>query len=182
VTPRAAAHRYANALFDVTRENGQTDRAGRDLQAFSDLVAGNEGLRRVFGAPAVAPQKKVAIVARVLDVAGDVCPEVGRLLTLLAGRDRLALLPEVADAFAARVLEAKRIASADVVTAVPLDDARRAALAAALGRAVGRDVTIRERLDPSIIGGVVARVGSVVFDGSVVRQLERLRQHLLREG
>jgi F-type H+-transporting ATPase subunit delta len=182
VTPRAAARRYAGALFDVVRTGGDIERANRDLAAFRDLVVQHAELARVFETPAVAPQKKRAIVEQILAAASDISPEVGRLLVLLADRDRLVLLPVVAEAFAARVLDARRAASADVVTAVPLGEAARAALAQALGRAVGRDVTIRERVDPSIIGGVVARIGSIVFDGSVVRQLDRLRERLLHES
>lgn len=181
MTPRAAARRYAAALFDVVHARGEAERAGRDLRAFCDLVAGHADLERVFETPAVTPQQKRAIVERIVEASGDICPEVGRLLTLMAERDRLTLLPAVTEAFAAQVLDATRMASAEVVTAVPLGDERRGALAQALGRAVGRAVTIRERLDPSIIGGVVARVGSIVFDGSVTRQLDRMRQQLLRE-
>ena len=68
------------------------------------------------------------------------------------------------------------------MTAVPLADDSRAALAAALGRAAGAHVTMTERVDPSIIGGVVAKVGSVVFDGSVTTQLARMRQKLVAES
>jgi F-type H+-transporting ATPase subunit delta len=65
---------------------------------------------------------------------------------------------------------------------VPLVGGSRAALAAALGRATGSAVTITERVDPGILGGVVARVGSLVFDGSVTHQLEKMRQKLLAEA
>ena len=94
---------------------------------------------------------------------------------MLADRDRLALLPPVAAAFAERLMDAKRLAQADVVTAVPLTAASRAALADALGRASGKSVTMTERVDPAIIGGVVARIGTFVYDASVAGQLERLR-------
>ena len=80
---------------------------------------------------------------------------------MLADRDRLAGLPELAATFAERLLDAQHIVSADVVTAAPLTDASRAALSAALGRATGKSVTITERVDPAIVGGVVARVGYV---------------------
>jgi F-type H+-transporting ATPase subunit delta len=104
------------------------------------------------------------------------------LLRLLADRDRLGLLAEVGHAFAERLLELRRVVPAEIVTAVPLGETRRAALAEALARATGRTVTITERVDPAIIGGVVARVGSLVFDGSITRQIERMREQLRREA
>jgi F-type H+-transporting ATPase subunit delta len=76
-------------------------------------------------------------------------------------------------------MAARNVVTAEVTTAVPLSDAHRTALAAALGKAVDREVTVTERVDPSIIGGVIARVGSVVFDGSVTRQIERMHETLV---
>ena len=108
--------------------------------------------------------------------------EVRRLLLFLADRDRLRLLAAIRDAFEARVMDAAKVVSADVVTAVPLPAHDEAALAAALGKVTGRQVTIQPRVDPSIVGGVVARVGSLVIDGSVVRQMARLRERLLGEA
>jgi F-type H+-transporting ATPase subunit delta len=80
------------------------------------------------------------------------------------------------------VNEARRTVEAEVVTASPLTDDRRTALAKALGKAADCEVTIKERVDPSIIGGVIARVGSLVFDGSVQRQVERLKERLVSAG
>jgi F-type H+-transporting ATPase subunit delta len=182
VTPRSAARRYAGALLDVTRTGEDLDRAAGDLAAFRDLVAGHDELRRVFETPSVSSHKKRALVEALLAAAGDTGPAVSRLLLFMADRDRLTLLPEVAASFAARVLEAKRIVPADVVTAVPLDENRRVALVQALGRAAGGAVVMSERVDPSILGGVVARVGSVVFDGSVTRQLDRLKARLMADA
>ena len=178
------ARRYANALFDVTRKSGamEIDRADRELQTFSHLVATHEELRRVFETPAVAPQKKRAIVAALLVATGEPRGPVTQLLVMLADRDRLMLLPQIADAFGARLMQERKVLQAEVVTAVPLPEAQRAALATALRRAAGSDVAITEKVDPSIIGGVIARVGSVVFDGSVTRQIERMKQRLLEEA
>jgi len=110
--------------------------------------------------------------------AGDLSAEVRRMVTMLADRDRLAALPQLAAAYAELLLDAQRIVTADVVTATALTDASRAALSAALGRATGKSVRLTERVDPAIVGGVVARVGSFVYDGSVTRQLERMRDKL----
>ena len=79
-------------------------------------------------------------------------------------------------------MDVARVVRADLVTATPVDDHARGQIASALGKALDRQVTMAERVDPSIVGGFVARVGSVVFDGSVARHLERIRERLLREA
>jgi F-type H+-transporting ATPase subunit delta len=180
MTAAAAARRYASALFDVVQQTGQVDAALRDLSGLRDLIASHELLRKVFDTPAVPASRKRAMIDALL-AAGGAGEEVRRLLQMMADRDRLALVPEVARAFAARVMVARRQMAAEVVTAAPLADTHRDALAGALKRATGNDVTLSERVDPSIVGGLVARVGSLVFDGSVTRQLERMRLRLLSE-
>lgn len=179
MTPRTAARRYAAALFDVVSRTGDIDRAERDLAAFADLVAGHRELHKIFETPAVPAQKKRAIVEALFAAAGDASIEVRRLVLLLADRDRLGLVSGVAAAYAARVMQAKKIVPAEVVTAVTLPDGSRRALAQALGKAAGGEVRMTERVDPAILGGVIAKVGSVVFDGSVTHQVERMRQRLL---
>jgi F-type H+-transporting ATPase subunit delta len=181
MTSGLAARRYGAALFDVASRGGDVERVRRDLAAMRDLVAGHDELRRVFETPAVPAARKRAILDAVVAALGDVSVEVRRLLELVADRDRLTLLAAITEAYVTQVNAARRTVPADVVTAVPLSDDRRAALTQALGRATGGEVTLSARVDPSIIGGVVARVGSVVFDGSVTRQIERLRERLLAE-
>jgi F-type H+-transporting ATPase subunit delta len=180
MTPRSLARRYAGALFDVVPKSGAVEPAGRDLSAMAGLIAGHDDLRRIFHSAGVPPQKKRAVLEAIL-AADPIAAEVQRLLLLLADRDRLALVPDVAAEFAERAMSARRVIAADIVTAVPLGDARRAAVAAALSRASGCDVTVHDRVDPSMIGGIIARVGSVVYDASITRQLEKMRQRLLND-
>jgi len=182
MTLASIARRYAAVLFEITQSRGATDRALAELQGIRDLVAGHDQLRQVFETPLVAPQKKRQVLEGLLGAGAPVSDEVRRLLLLLADRDRLMLLPTVASAFSDRVMRFRNILPAHVVTAVPLTDERRAALAGALTKAVGCQVTMHERVDPSIIGGVIARVGGTVFDGSVTRQIEKLRASLGAEG
>jgi F-type H+-transporting ATPase subunit delta len=179
---RTVARRYAGALFDVAHKAGTLDRAEEQLGAFVGMLNGHAELRRVLETPAIAPQKKRAIIEALLEKTGDGPGEVRRLLGMLADRDRLSLLPDIAAAFADRLRQSRHVLEAEITTAIPLPDAQRASLAAALKRATGSDLIITEKVDPAIIGGVVARVGSQVFDGSVTRQLERMRQKLLQES
>jgi F-type H+-transporting ATPase subunit delta len=172
------ARRYAAALFEVTTKSGAAEQAGRDLADLGRLVSEHAELRHVVASPTVPVSVKQAVFAAIMDAAGIASSEVRRLVRMLADRDRLLLLPQLDAAFAERLNEAKRVAQADVVTAVPLTPATRAALAEALGRASGKTVTMTERVDPAIIGGVVARIGTFVYDASVAGQLGRLKEKL----
>jgi F-type H+-transporting ATPase subunit delta len=175
-----AARRYANALYDVARAHDRLEPVRRDLAAVAALVRGHADLAAAFDAPLVPVARKRALVDALLQAGGGVAVEVHRLLAMLADRDRLVLIDDIATDFEARAMESSRQAAATVVTAEPLPADREAALARALGEATGRQVTIHTEVDPGIVGGMVARVGGVVFDASVTGQLERLR-HRLRE-
>ena len=174
----SVARRYAAALFDVARKSGAEERVGEQLAAFAGLVAGHADLQRAVLNPAIPVTAKKALVAAIVDASGDVAVELKRTLLLLAERDRLGVLPEVTSSYRDRLMGQQKITSAEVTTAIPLSPEHRATLTAALRRAAGGEVTVTERVDPSIVGGVVARVGSVVYDGSVQHQLDRLRETL----
>jgi F-type H+-transporting ATPase subunit delta len=182
VSAQSVARQYAQALFQVAERQQRLDAIGRDLSDFAELVASHAELRTVFESPAVGPKKKQALVEALIAAARGLGPEVARLLGLLAERDRLAIIGEIASAYEARVMAASRRVAAEVTTAVPLEPDHEASLARALGKATGQQVTLTTRVDPTIMGGVVAKVGSLVIDGSVARQIERLRERLLAEA
>ena len=178
MTNRTAAVRYARALFDVNLESGDDLRkAESDLDLFARLVEEHEGLRRVLFAAAIQPPKKRAIINDLRNRFRDVSPTVTRLLTVLADRGRLALLPDILRFYRARVFEHLGVVDAEVTTAQPLSPAQDAAVRQRLAGA--GDVRVTTVVDPGILGGVVARIGSTVYDGSVARHLERMRQTLL---
>lgn len=178
MTLKALARQYANAAFDVVGRTQQSDEFGRQLQAFADLVAQHDELRRALESVVVPRQAKRDLVLALLDTVDSVMPELRRLLELLADNDRLPLVGAVAEAYRLRAMDAAGVIQAELVSAQPLDESRQAALARALGQATGRRVDVSGRVDESIVGGVIARVGSTIYDGSVSRQLERMRQRL----
>ncbi|HSC26438.1 MAG TPA: ATP synthase F1 subunit delta [Vicinamibacterales bacterium] len=183
MTSRAAARRFARALFDVVRaERADLDRAGRELAEFAGLVSANDRLMRALTHPAVPSPKKRAVVEQLIARAGGLLPQVSKLLLLLAERDRLVLLPDVAEQYRDRLMDHRRVVRAEVVTAAAVPSERIAALRDGLARAMGRDVELEARVDESIVGGAIARVGSTVFDGSLTRQLQKMRDALVREG
>ena len=103
---------------------------------------------------------------------------VGKTLLLLAERDRLVILPDVAEAFRQRLLELSNIIRAEVTTAEPLSTERLQDIQRSLSTATGLTVDLTSRVDPAILGGMVARVGSTVYDASVTNHLQRIRQRL----
>lgn len=178
MTSRGAARRYAKALFDVARKESDVRQAGRELSSFAHLVAGNEMLSRTLANPAIPAPRKRAVVEQLLARVGPFSPVVSKLLLLLAERDRLVILPELASAFDARLMEEAQVVRAQLTTAVELPAERVDALRDGLARATGRQVHLEARIDPSIIGGAVARVGSTVYDGSVTTQLQKVKDRL----
>jgi F-type H+-transporting ATPase subunit delta len=178
MTSRAAAVRYARALFDVARkENLDVERIERELAEFNDLVTSNQALNRVLSTPAIPASRKRAAVEQLLMLATLTKP-LAQLLLLLADRDRLVLLPELSQAFRERVMDFQQVVRAQVTTAVALPPDKVSALQQGIARATGRKVHLETTVDPALIGGAVTRIGSTVYDGSVTTQLQRLKERL----
>jgi F-type H+-transporting ATPase subunit delta len=181
VSDRAVAARYARALLDVAVRESDPDRIEGEIDDFIDFVGRHPQLLQALTSPAIPASKKRGIVEALLERAPQ-APVFAKLLVLLADRDRLTLLPEIRSAYRERLLDLRKVVRADVTTATPLTERGQRALADRLAAATGRRVSVTMRVDPSIIGGIVARVGSVIYDGSVVRQLERMQERLTEEA
>ena len=179
MTNRTAAARYARALFDVSVKNRDLRQVEADLAGFADLIDGHENLSRVLLNPAIPTVRKRAIVDALLSRLGEVTPPVAKLLTLMAERDRLGLLPEVLRSYRARLLDHLGVIEAQVTTAQPLTPERAAAIERSLAHVSAREVAMATDVDPGLLGGIVARLGTTVYDGSVARHLERIRHNLL---
>jgi F-type H+-transporting ATPase subunit delta len=179
MTNKSAAKRYARALFDVAvKEKGDVQRIEKELGDFLELFRQHPNLEKVLLNPAVpAPRKRAAVVELTRQLA--VSPVLGKLLALLAERDRLALLPDLLSTYRERLLDYQHVIKAEVVTAEPLTADAGQAIQRRLAEVTGKSVALATRVDPTIIGGLVARIGSTVYDGSVTRQLEKIRSRLL---
>jgi F-type H+-transporting ATPase subunit delta len=179
MTSRVAATRYARALFDVAlAERQDLVQIERELSGVAALVRGNDALQRALSHPAIPAARKRAVLEQLLSLSA-VHPILSRILLLLADRDRLALLAELAEAYRSRLMDHQQIVRAHVTTAVALPPDRVSALVQGLATATGREVRLQADVDPRILGGAVARVGSTVYDGSVTTQLEKLKQRLV---
>jgi F-type H+-transporting ATPase subunit delta len=180
VTSGAAAGRYARALFDVaTREGADIERVQSDLQQFVDLFAQHPSLAHTLGNPSIPASKKRGVAQALVDRATGLSPIVGKLVLMLAERDRLPLLPDIARIYGERVMDRLNVIRGEVTTAMELAPDRLRALEQGLQQATGRKVMLQSKVDPSIIGGIITRLGSTVYDGSVVTQLAKMKQALV---
>ena len=178
MTNRSAATRYARALMDVAlQEKADVSAIELELAAFSDLLTKNEEIAKALLNPAVPAPKKRAVVQAIVDRAGAIAP-LGKLLVLLAERDRLVLLPDMVEAYRLRLQDHLNVVRAEVTTSESLAAERTDAIRRSLATVTGRQVVVTSRVDRALIGGMVARVGGTVFDASLARQLERIKERL----
>jgi F-type H+-transporting ATPase subunit delta len=177
MTARTSAARYARALLDVALAEADPQVIDRQLAAIVDLFRGHADLWKVMTNPAVPVTRKQGMVSAMLPKL-ELSPVLNKLLTMMAGRDRLALLPELLDAYRSRLMDHQKVVRAHVTSAVALPPDRVQQLEASLGALTGRKVLMTTATDPGILGGVVTRIGSTVYDGSVQRQLEKMRERI----
>ncbi|MFN8633460.1 MAG: F0F1 ATP synthase subunit delta [Chloroflexota bacterium] len=168
------ALRFAEAAFAVARDSNRLDAWLDALEQASSLYD-NHAAQLFLTSPVEPAAKKRAVLEALLP---NVSAEVQRFLAILAHRDRLELVPEIAVVFRRLVNEYRNVAVATVTTAVPIDERQRSQIAAKLGQRLGKTIVVETRVDPSILGGVVAQVGDNVIDGSVRGRLDRLRRTL----
>ena len=174
MTSKAAAIRYARALFDVAlKEQADLAQIEAQLATFVDLFSQHPALAKVLLNPAVPVPRKRAAVGD-LTARLEIVPILAKLLTLLAERDRLGVLPDLLASYRDRLLDHRHVVRAEITTAVPLSPGRALEIEARLAQVTGKTVTVSSRVEPGIIGGLVARIGSIVYDASVTRQLEKL--------
>jgi F-type H+-transporting ATPase subunit delta len=173
----ASARRYAEAVFEVARETGDYDQWLRAFDTINQVLA-EPIAHEVFVNPAVPSEEKWAALERIF---ADQPEQVRNLLHILADRDRLGDAGQIALALRELVNQERGVIMAEVTTAVPLDAELAQSVAERLGRYLRHDptrLTIERRVDPSIIGGVVARIGDTVIDDSIRSRIERLRHTL----
>jgi F-type H+-transporting ATPase subunit delta len=176
---RATATRYARALFESARATGEVEAVGRDLEEFHTVFAAQPELRQVLGRPWIKPEERQELARGVAERVGA-SPLVRDFVALVAARRRIDLLAEIADVYRGLVDESLGRVRAQVQSAVPLTPDEQAQLGARLERLMARQVVLEPTVAPDLLGGFVARVGSVVVDGSLDGQLARMRQRLAR--
>jgi F-type H+-transporting ATPase subunit delta len=172
VTDRTDA--YAAALLQVARAEGSLENVEDELFRVARTLEANDELRSTLTDPAIPVERRQAIVEDLL--AGKASPITTALVSFVVGAGRGRDLPVIIDKLVAEAAEERQEAVAEVRTAIPLTDDQQARLAEALGRATGKRVSVKVVVDPSVLGGVVSRVGDTVIDGTVRHRLEQLRE------
>lgn len=177
---KALAHRYARALAEVAVEQKKTDEIRKELAEVARFMKESADLRNLMASPAVAREKKQAVIDAIAKRAG-VSKAVRNFLFVLIDNRRTSLLPQIQDAFEAQLLERMGVKQARVTSARELSPAEKAELGKALEKLTGKRVQAQFEEDPGLIGGAVVRIGSTVYDGSVRKQLNRLRTALAQD-
>lgn len=169
---------YAAGLLELARAEGVVTRVGDELYRIARALETSSDLRLTLGDPRLPLERKQGIATDLLG--GRVLPLTLNLVNLVVAGGRSRDLPAIADELAALAAAERDRAIAEVRTAFELDEETVQRLAAALSRATGKQVEVKTVIDPSLLGGVVARVGDTVIDGSLRHRLEGLRQALQR--
>ncbi|MGA7236913.1 MAG: ATP synthase F1 subunit delta [Bryobacteraceae bacterium] len=184
MTLSAVATRYANALADVVTVRGSSlapETALAELSAFESTIRESHELAAALETPAIAASRKKAVVGRIVDKL-QLSPVTRNFLFVLTDRRRMGSLSEMIHAFRTVLDERTGILPAEIASAGEMNEAERAALANELEKLTGKRIRMTFAVDRSLIGGVVAKVGSTLYDGSVRGSLESLQRRLSAEG
>lgn len=173
------ARRYAKGLLDAVVEVAPgRERAVRDeLAALVDTIDAHDGLKLLVVNPAISTQQKTAILSKISETL-DASKPVRRFIEVVAEKQRLGHLGLISEVYGELVDEHLGVVNAAITTAVPLNPGQIAQLEDSLRQATGTEVQITRHTDAAMLGGVVTRIGDVVYDGSVRGHLERIRERL----
>jgi len=173
------ARRYAKAVFEIGTEQGTLDRIGADLRSLAAALKESAELATVMSNPAIRRTDRRRVVDALINRVGA-GPAAKNLVYLLLDGERLATLPAISREVDAMIEAKAGRVTAEVTSAKPLSAAQLAQLTAALEKLSGKKVDVRKSEDPTLLGGVVAKVGDVVYDGSLRTQLDTLRDELTK--
>jgi F-type H+-transporting ATPase subunit delta len=172
----ALVRSYAEALFGVAAAEGELDAVERQLFAFARLLESDGRVREALIDPSLPIENKRGLISDALGERAN--PIAVSMLGFVVEQGRARELGHIVDGLAEVAAETREHAVAEVRSAVPLDEARTRRLADALSKATGRQIEVRVVIDPNVVGGVLAKVGDELFDGSVRSRLDEAREHL----
>ena len=177
MSSQTVARRYASALADVVIERNEAQLVQAELAAWAKMISENSNLLEAFSNPTVAYEQKRNVLNELL-ARTKVRPTTTNFLRTLLKNQRLAELPQVNDKLAQILDERAGIVSAEIISARPVSDSARALLEEKLREITGKKARLTFATDESLLGGIVTRIGSTIYDGSVSNQLSRLREEL----
>ena len=178
---RTSANRYAKALFDVAvSENADLATIARDLSEVTEMLKTSPDLQLNLSRGSVTDAQRQKLM-EAISKAMSLSVPVTKTLVLLARSGKMNLIPEMSAAYRERLLSHQNVVRAEVTSAAPLSPEKTKALEESLAKVTGKKVELSVSVDPQLLGGVVARIGSTVYDGSVRTQLQRMRQELVEQ-
>lgn len=172
------ARRYSAALADIVLDTGETETVRSELSGWSEMFASSDDLRNVFSNPAIAHTNKESLLESLIAKSRP-AKTTANFLRILLGNDRLSEIGPINERFDTVLQERGGVTAAEITTARELPDHERAAFQMNLEKMTGKRVNIDFAIDKEIIGGVVTRIGSTVYDGSVRTKLEVLKKQLV---
>jgi F-type H+-transporting ATPase subunit delta len=175
---QTVARRYASALADVVIERREEREVQKEINFWASMIDSNPQLKEVFANPTVAYEQKQTVLDELISRT-RVRETTASFLRVLLRNQRLAQLPDVAARFGQVLDDRGGVVAAEITTARPISEELKKSLHDTLASATGRTVRLTFATDEAIIGGLVARIGSTVFDGSVENNLERLAEGLV---
>ena len=178
MTGTTIANRYGRALADVIVERRETNEVVKELIDFERIMSEHPQLRDVFASPVIATERKRAVLSELL-ARLDLRQTTANFLRLLLNNSRLHDLDQMLNALSRELDTRMNIVSAEITTAREIDQQEKAALQSQLKAATGKEVRLQFRIDPAIIGGVVTRIGSLIYDGSIKNQLALMKRRLM---
>ena len=167
---------YAQAFVAIAEAEGRPGDVEDDLFRFARALEANDELRAALVDRSVAAERRIAVVESLMG--GKAVPVSVGLVSMVVGADRGGDLSAIVDRFLELSAAERSREVAEVRSAVPLDDSLRQRLEQALSASTGKQVEVKVIVDPSVLGGVVARIGDTVIDGSVRRRLEQLKERI----
>lgn len=178
MSSQTIARRYSVALADVVSKSGEASEVQNELRQFQQMMEESPALGQALANPAVAFDQKYRLVETLI-ARTNPRPATANFLRILLKNQRISDLAVINERFAAVLDERAGMIAAEVTTAKPLSDVQKHILSQRLTAATGKKVNLKFHLDENIIGGVVTRIGSTVFDGSVKTQLENLKKEMI---
>lgn len=175
------AGRYASALFELAKDAGSVDAVSADLDGFGALLAGNEDLQRLVRSPVFGADEQAAALGAILAKA-KIGGLTGNFVQLVARNRRLFVIEDIITAFRALAAADRGEVSASVTSAQELKPAQIKSLQTALKSITGKTVTLNQQVDPSILGGLIVKVGSRMIDTSLKTKLNSLKLRMKEVG
>jgi F-type H+-transporting ATPase subunit delta len=174
--PSDRVEAYARATLEVARAEGMLGEVEDDLFRFARVFEGTDDLRTALTDPSLPAERRMAVVEELMG--GKALNVSAALASFVVGVGRAAELPAIVDRFVELAAQEREHEVAEVRSALPLTDDQRSRLARALSEATGKQVEVKVIVDESVLGGVVARIGDTVIDGTVRHRLEQLKEQI----